>query len=138
MTFPLAVDRWLTFPLAVDRWLTSPLAVDRWLTFPSAVDRWLTFPSAVDRWLTSSTYRFPLGEDLGEAAGRFRGGLFNFQFSTFNFLPFHLFNFSPLIAPRSIGLHSTEHRPTLHVESAYSPRSIGLLSTEHRLTLHGA
>ena len=73
----------MTFLLAVDRWLTSPLAVDRWLTFPLAVDRWLTSPSAVDRWLTSSTYRFPLGEDLGEAGG-VRGGLFNFQLSTFN------------------------------------------------------
>ena len=63
----------------------SPRRGGKSLTFPSAVDRWLTFPLAVDRWLTSSTYRFPLGEDLGEAAGRFRGGLFNFQLSTFNF-----------------------------------------------------
>ena len=108
--------------------MTFPLAVDRWLTFPSAVDRWLTSPSAVDRWLTSSTYRFPLGEDLGEAAGRFRGGLFNFQLSTFNFLP--------LIAPRSIGSLSTEHRLTLHGESAHSPRRIGLLSTLCTPTSH--
>ena len=40
--------------------------------------------------------------------------------------------------PRSIGLHSTEHRATLHGASGYTPRSIGLRSTEHRLTLHGA
>ena len=34
-----------------------------------------------------------------------------------------------IYAPRSIGLRSTEHRPTLHGASAYAPRSIGLRST---------
>ncbi|MBR4516237.1 MAG: hypothetical protein IKO60_02460 [Bacteroidaceae bacterium] len=35
-------------------------------------------------------------------------------------------------APRSIGLHSTEHRLTLHGAWGYAPRSIGLHSTEHQ------
>ena len=35
-------------------------------------------------------------------------------------------NFTRLNTPRSIGLHSTENRLTLHGESAYTPRSVNL------------
>ena len=41
-------------------------------------------------------------------------------------------------AVQGVGLHSTEHRPTLHGGKAHAPRRKGSRSTEERPTLHGA